>query len=125
MHLKGINPRLWIGFFLIFIFLVILAPFFLQWGYRTRLLHTVGIGSTRAEYINTLLAGKLGQGIPHPGYTFWRPIQFHGFIYTIDAFPTWDDTGHLSGYHLYSRVSLRGHVYYLSHPEGSPLYGLR
>jgi len=94
------------------------TPLSWQWSYRDRLAHVVRIGSTRNEYMKALLGGQLGQGIPRPGFTFWRPFQAHGFVYTIIAIPEWDSNGILTGYGLYPKISLRGHAYYLAHPKG-------
>ena len=102
---------------LILLSLFIGTPVFWQWSYRERLIHAVRIGSTRDDYMKALLHDQLGQGIPRPGFTFWRPFQSHGFVYTIVAYPEWDSSGHLAGYGLYPKISLRGHAYYLVHPK--------
>jgi hypothetical protein len=102
---------------LVLLALFVIPPLIWQWSYRANLVHAVKIGSTRDEYIKALVEGQLGQGMPRPGFTFWRPFQAHGFVYTIVAFPQWNSGGHLSGYSLYPKISLRGHSYYLAHPK--------
>jgi len=111
-----------IGICLVVVSFAVLTPVYRQWSYRERLMNSVPIGSTRDAYLKAMLADKLGQGIPRPGYTFWRPIQFHGFIYTIVALPSWDTGGHLVNYDLYPRISMRGHVYFLSQPPPQYLH---
>ena len=95
---------------------IILLPFLCQFSYRERLISSVGIGSSKDEYLTALRSGRLGQGFPRPGYTFWRPVQFHGIVYTIWAYPMWDTNGHLSGYEMDPVISLRGRVYEFGHP---------
>ncbi len=117
MRQSRLNVRLglWIGILLLG--LIFLQPVIWQWCYEERLLHVVGVGSTKKDYWRALQSNQLGNGFPKLGYTFHRPIEYHGSIYTIFAVPAWDDTGHLSGYKVFSELSIRGHAFYLSHPQ--------
>ena len=89
--------------------LIIALPLFWQWNYQARLLHAVGIGATREEYMKALAAGDLGPGFLRPTMTYSRPINFHGVVYTIFAFPRWDASGRLKGYGLFTELSCRGY----------------
>ena len=104
--------------------LFVLTPLIWQWGYQDRLTRVVRIGSTRDEYRMALQRGRLGDGMIRPAYTFWRPLQFHGFVYTIFAYPEWDLSGHLSGYGLYPKISVRGHAFWLVR-KGPDFWDLR
>ena len=96
---------------------IVVTPILWQWSYRERLTRAVQIGSTRDDYLKALIGGHLGPGMIRPGYTFWRPFNAHGCVYTIVAYPEWDSTKHLLGYDLCPELSLRGHHYYFARPK--------
>src|ERR1700744_5531439 len=78
----------------------IAVPAYWQWSYRARLLHAMPTGSSREDYSKALWAGHLGSNIPRLGYTFSRPLQFHGIVYTIYALPQWGPDERLIDYRM-------------------------
>ncbi len=97
--------------------LVVALPVFWQWDYQVRLLRAVPVGSTREQYKKALLAGDLGPGFLRPTMTYARPINFHGVVYTIFAYPRWDASAHLLGYGLSIELSWPGHSKWWHRPS--------
>jgi len=96
---------------------VFTLPIFWQWDYRARLLRAVPLGSTHEQYNAALSGDKLGPGDLRTDITFSRPLNFHGFVYTIFSEPYWDIRGRLAGYNISARLSLRGHEFWLVQPD--------
>ena len=101
--------------------LIFAIPFFWQWNYQARLLHAVGIGATREEYKKALATGTLGPGFLRPAMTYSRPINFHGMVYTIWAFPRWNLSGRLIGYGMYTELACRGYTKWWNRPDSREL----
>jgi len=100
--------------------LIVGTPIFWQWSYQIRLLDTVAVGATKQDYMKALLSGDLGQGIPRPGFSFVRPLNSHGVVYTIFALPHWDAGGRLTGYRTCAELSWPGHSTWFSRPDSRP-----
>jgi hypothetical protein len=99
------------GFLALLLCLAVVTPGALQMSYRQRLFGVVPLGSAQGDYQKALASGRLGQGYLRPGRTFWRPFDFHGYVYMIAAQPVWDASEHLSGYQFETFISLRGHIF--------------